>query len=289
MKVVDTFLFSEPYESDLLYLKFKLESERVHAWILQESKFTLKGEEKGLHAETVLAEPRFAEFIDRILIIQNNDQWFGNDTSEGTNFRREGLQRTLCSQLLPRLGLTSEDLIIVSDTDEAIDFSSSERTQRFDSYVNGEPFWVGRMRYWYDYDNRCFLPNIYIPVLPYKYFLYQPDLLQQVRHFRQTSHPAHEKPVAFEYSYVFKSLEELWRKKQTYSHTGFTVECLQQALKANHWPRPQERGEKLGDNPYDFFETVELNEDNSPQYVRDNLSNLKTNIVNPNYHAERKL
>jgi hypothetical protein len=289
MKIIDTFLFSEQHEDDLLYLKFKLENDGVDYWFVQENSYTLQGERKGLFAQEVLKQPRFDEFRDKIIVLSADYLHKPNDKSEGVNFERENWQRTIASEMiLQHLG--NEDVrIIVSDTDESLDFSDEDRKIRIWNMIrNVNLVYVGRMRYWYDYDNRCYLPNIRIPVIHINELKANPNVLGIVRHWQGLTYDAGEEPVAFEYSYVFRDAEAVWRKKCTYAHTNFTEESIRVALECNHWPRPIERGEKLGDNPHDFFEIAELNKKNSPKYVRDNLQSLKTNIVNPNYKEARK-
>ena len=167
-KIVDTFLFSEPHESDLLWVKFNLEDKHVDEWVIQENGFTLQGDIKPLHAGEVLKDPRFAPFRDKITVISKNDLILPGNNTENVNFQREGWQRTLCRDHIQWKYRDIKTLVIVSDVDEAIDFSDEDRARRFaemaDTHYPNQ-FTVGRMRYWYDYDNRCYLPNIRIPVI----------------------------------------------------------------------------------------------------------------------------
>ncbi len=111
---------------------------------------------------------------------------------------------------------------------------------------------------------------------------------QHIQHFDHIHKINPDLPVAFEYSYCFRSFEEVMRKKRTYSHTGFCEASVRSGLACNHWPRSPNRGEVVGQEPYDFFEKVELTEENSPKYVRDNLYWLRTNIVADDYKVKRK-
>lgn len=288
MKIIDTFLFSESHEDDLLFIKFNLENDAVDYWIIQENGYTLQGEKKPLYAEQVLSQDRFKPYLSKVIIASADHLFYPNCKDENINFQRENWQRTLATQFLQTT--TDSGYVIVSDVDEAFDFSDKERSKRLFEIIeqNHDLVHIGRMRYWYDYDNRCYLPNIRIPLVKLEIVRGNPGVLGQVRHFTQKVYDAGEEPLAFEYSYVFRNMEDVWRKKCTYAHTNFTEESIKIALECNHWPRPPERGEKLGDNPYDFFETVELNEKNSPAFVRENLTSFKTNIVNPNYKEARK-
>lgn len=288
MRVIDTFLFSEEYEADLLFLKLTLESNIVDKWIIQENAYTLKGEFKDLHAENVINQPRFTQFRDRI-VIESRKHLTNTDQSENSNFIRERIQRAFCLNFLQKYANDS-DLIIVSDTDEMIDFSNQERKQRFfDIAEKNVCAWVGRRRYWYQHNNECRLNTIRIPVINYGLLRNNMDLITQVRYFNDpnSTFDSYDNPIAFEYSYVFKNVDELFRKKCTYAHTGFDRESVEIGVKCNHWPRSKARGEALGSNPCDFFEIIELTETNSPKYVRDNLATINTNVVDPNYKANR--
>ena len=290
MKVIDTFLFSEAYEDDLLYIKFKLENDGVDYWVIQENKYTLQGDEKGIFAQEVLKQERFAEFRNKVVVLSGDWLHRPNEKDESVNFERENLQRTMATEFILNNFSNEDTKIIVSDTDESLDFSDCYRKDRINNIIRNthDVVYIGRMRYWYDYDNRCYLPNIRIPVVDISALIHNPNILGQVRHWQGLTFDAGEEPLAFEYSYVFRDMEAVWRKKCTYSHTNFTKESVEIGLECNHWPRAIERGEKIGDNPHDFFEIVELTEKNSPAYIRENLATLKTNIVNKDYKEARK-
>lgn len=287
MILYDTFLFSEPHESNLLYLKFVLGDSLVDKWIIQENHYTLQGEPKDVHAQKIIeSEERFAPYRNKVLYATANNP-IVNGKDENHNFLREKVQRTFCLDLTLQFENPST-YFIVSDVDEMFDFTDENRKQRFIETCNNcvdFTFWIQRMRYWYDYDNRCYLDDIHIPVVPVRAL--SKDTLAMCRHYKDYDRcfGGLENPIAFEYSYVFKTIEDLYRKKQTYAHTGFTLESLEEGLKLNAWPRPKERGERRG--PHDFFETVELTPENSPLYVRENLETLKTNTVDKSYKENR--
>lgn len=291
MKIIDTFLFSEPHEKDLLWVKFNLENDIVDRWVILESPYTFQGEYKGVHAEEVLSDSKFAPFHNKIVVIQPPKDFqplHGNENNEGKNFDRENTQRAMACGLINMLD--DEDWVMISDTDEAVDFSDINRRYYLFNILNDVNlgiFKLKRQRYWFDFDNKCFLPNIHIPFV-------RAGMIKQNAQYINARHFDHinkmeiiNKPLAFEYSYCFRSFEDVWRKKCTYSHTGFTEESVRIALECNHWPRSELRGEKVGQEQFDFFEKVELTEDNSPKFVRDNLEYLRTNIVSTNYKENR--
>ena len=288
--LVDTFLMADDSESDLLHLKFTLEDSGVDLWVIQENEYNLKGHKKGLYVEEILKEERFKPFLHKVKLISKSQNPLNGD-HESQNFQREGWQRTFCLEMLHEVPL--ESWIIVSDVDEMIDFSSASRTQRFNDWITTQDStcWVNRRRYWYDYDNACFLKDIRIPLVPMNLIAAtNGSCIPQSRHFSDRSRTlgSFDEPVAFEYSYVMKSLDHLFQKKTNYSHTGFTRESVAGGLFLNCWPRSRARNEKLNLGQSDAFEMILLDESNSPKYVRDNLQQLKTNIVDPNYKQNRK-
>src|SRR5262249_35713713 len=99
--------------------------------------------------------------------------------------------------------------------------------------------------------------------------------------------PAGGHPLFFEYTFCFPP-EAMWRKLNSFIHDGYTKEDLEKALLTNHWVKAPARGERPGHQTYDWLETVELTEQNSPRYVRDNLARLKTNVIPPDYREHRK-
>ena len=79
MKIVNTFIFGEPHETELLLLKLRLESNLVHEWVITESAFTFQGEPKDFHAENILnGDHRFREFVPRIKIISCSEYKSGD-------------------------------------------------------------------------------------------------------------------------------------------------------------------------------------------------------------------
>ena len=93
--------------------------------------------------------------------------------------------------------------------------------------------------------------------------------------------------IAFEYSSCYDR-ESVLRKFYTGTHTRFTLNDLKQSLRCNHRPTREFANWKAENNRYWFFETVKLDERNSPDYVRKNLSQYKTNSVDKNYKRNRK-
>lgn len=285
--LIDTFLFSQPHESDLLWVKLNLENNLIDKWILQENAYDLKGNYKGLFANEILMEERFKPFLDKIIVISENKEIYPGQTDENTNFQREGWQRTLCYQTLQKL---SPKWVVVSDVDECIDGENETRKQNILNILskNFRTCHIGRMRYWYQYNSRCYLPNIRVPFVPGPLAVSQIDSLPISRHYNinETTFDCGENPNIFEYSYCFKTPEDIFKKKETYSHSGFDFESVKEGLYLNAWPRSKQRNEPR--SQYDFFEIVDLTEDNSPKFVRDNLTLLNSQIIDLNYKQNRQ-
>lgn len=72
MGIISTCLFSDPSESNLLWVKLNVEQQIVEKWIIVEGAFSHKGVYKGSCLRKVLDEPRFLQFSDRIQIITCN-------------------------------------------------------------------------------------------------------------------------------------------------------------------------------------------------------------------------
>jgi hypothetical protein len=285
--LVSTFLFDGCHEDTLLHLKCTLEDEGVDLWILQENTYNLKGEYKGVYAQEVLKQERFKPYLHKIQVVSADvNPLVGSE--EHQNFMREGWQRTLGYELLEQC--PDDTLILVSDVDEMVDFSNRGRYDRFfQGVLQDRVTFCRRRRAWFDFDNECFLKDIRVPIIPLKIVLGNPSALPQTRHYHDESRTfgSYNDSIIYEYSYCF-SQDGINKKKTNYSHTGFTPECVEGALKLNCWPRAKSRGEKIDWNGNDLFETMILTEENSPQYVREHLAELKTNVVDPNYKENRK-
>lgn len=283
--IVDTFLISDPHEIDVLLVKLHNEAIVVDRFIAVESSHTFRGEEKPRFLRDLLKkDDRFSLFRDKVDVLEIPNQYTGSGY-----FGPEFSSRNAVKGMLTHLH--EDSWVMVSDVDESVDFSCPKRRKfilrelkaREGAHIAN----ISVRRYWYDYDNLCKLDWLRIPFVPYKRI---PN--NSLNSFRKDGpvirHP--EMELAFEYSHCF-SREGNLRKLTTFAHDGYNLPAeLDEALRLNTWIKCKNRGESLDwDNPEDFFEQVELNEGNSPRYVRDNLEQLKTNIVNRNYREARRL
>ena len=297
MRIVDTFLFSEPFEKTLLLLKLTLETPGVDRWIAIENAFTFRGEYKGTHLRAIIeSDAQFAAFKNKIHIITLNStkperagRDAGPQADEERAFTQEIRQREAARDYL-LANYDDTDWFVVTDVDESIDFAHPDRSATIHRYLdksNGKPFNVHKIKYWYDFDNRGYTTQAWIPFQPVGMLRRSPRTIASYR-LEPLGTLAPQQPcLAFEYSYCL-SPDDMWRKLSTFAHTGYTRDELDVALKCNHWVRRASRGEIRPDLPEHFFEQVVLTEANSPAYVRENLTRLKTHAVDPHYLHNRR-
>lgn len=285
-KVVDTFLFSEPFEDDLLWLKLYHEYPIVDKFIGIESAYTFRGQHKGVCLEKVLQQPRFKPFAHKVKVIsilenrclaQNENEYCRvSDTQRG--FAE--------SYIFSRY--EDDDFVIISDVDEFIDGRSASRKAAFEQLLTHKvPLDIERLRYWYDIDNvGTFEPmEISLPVVPLlalktKYMTWK-DRKFKGEHVRHND----KDYLVFEYSSVFTH-DGIIRKHLTFAHDGFSEEDIRRGLYYNSWPI-QGGGLPNRNDKHRWFETVPLNAHNSPQYLIDNYHLFKTHSVNSNYKENR--
>gem|GEM_PF-1027747 len=296
MKIVEAFLFSEEYEKELFLLKCLLSYKHIDEWIVCENAYTHQGEYKGLVAkEIIAADARFEPFRNKITVIEGNRQFYKIDKSkfqDDLTFQCENWQRNLAYEYFI-VKYQDDDWIVIHDVDEMLDFTSEARVNEFFDKLNSEKkgiINVPRLRYWFDFDNQYKV--LYNSTLCKKsYLVSNPSVSLS---FLKTKYNVFKEKgwyniIAFEYSscYGFNSIV---RKLDTTAHTWYNKEDLKTALENNHKiMKPHNIKKHLRPNKYCFFETVVLNEKNSPLYVRENLQQLKTNIVDKNYEINRKI
>lgn len=293
MRIIDTFLFSEPYEVEVFLIKLNLEYEYVDKFILIENSFSFQGDFKGLHANKIIENDlRFKEFKDKIYIISNNVNQKNldkNTVNDDMAFNVEFWQRDSAYEYIIK-NYASNDYIIISDVDEAIDFSNSKRRLEVFEKIKKKPGKIIQLpvrRYWYDIDNQY--NNLYvIPLVPISLLFENRNSISLIRKTNRTTCKEDWKNIiGFEYSHCFKE-NDIIRKYFTFAHTGYTLNEIRQALRCNHRPVSALRSFKLQYNDNYFFQKVKLNNKNAPQYVLNNFKDLKTNVVDENYKLNRK-
>lgn len=293
-RVVDTFLFVDAYEADVLLVKLHLESPLVERFILVESDVTFRGDYKGLQARNLIeTDERFASFRDRITIVEHRGRLFDGPPCYQTYYENEERSR---ASVWPHISdLPDDTWVMVSDVDEAVDCTDPSRLKKFcDILVGhcdvGATLYFGHYRYWYDFDNLCPWRDIFTPVAQLGTFRSgQTSFMCRSRESRNNRifRPGDE-PLFFEYTHCFPA-EAIWKKLNSFIHDGYTRDELNDALLTNHWVKAASRGEYPGQRGYeDWFDTVPLTERNSPKYVRENLGRLKTFVIPEDYLERRQ-
>lgn len=285
MKIIDTFLFSQPHEKDVLLAKLHAEYEHVDEIIGLESDYDFRGNYKGLHLQKVLEDNAFKPFIDKISVISQLGSTLGNrDKNEKNYFQAEFASRALCWDYV-KSKYSDEDWLIMSDVDEMLDFSNPRRRDiLLDGFKDSGPGiqWQN-LKFWWDFDNLNLNPDKYIPC-------------HKIGALKERENPFHHRnnhckrleptlAVGIEYAYCF-TREGNWNKVNTFAHDKYQEQTMNSAYLFNTWHKEASRGEYIN-NALDFFETIQLDETNATQFVLDNLNQLKVNTIDKDYSKNR--
>lgn len=291
--MVSSFLFSAIFEKELLLMKYILEDSYVDEWILLENSYSFQGEYKGLHAKNLMqSDERFAPFLHKVTIIAKEvetQKLSKEKILDDEAFKVEFWQRDLAYEYFIT-NYNDEDWIVIADVDEMIDFTEPKRREELLQRMNESKdgiLHISIQRYWYDFDN-LYKPLYGIPACTKAYLKNNKKKLHHVRcDFHANLKMQWDNIIAFEYSSCFK-IDAIFRKLETQSHMGVKMEELKQSLRCNHKPILKARQATIENNDRFFFETIQLNEYNSPKYVRENLTWLKTNNIHPDYQKNRQ-
>ncbi len=291
-KIVDTFLFAEAYEAELLLAKLHVEDPLVSEFVLVESACTFRGRNKGLQAKALIAsDERFAPFRDKITVIEHAGRLFDGPGCYETYYENEERSRESVWDHV-RSRYDDSDWLLVSDVDEMVDGTDALRAAAFLDHLRqgaGCTLYFGHYRYWYDWDNRCYWDGIFTPAVQLGTVARGASSLR-CRSRHPAVHRVHrpgQSPLFFEYTFCFPQ-EGMWKKLTSFIHDGYTEEDLRLALATNHWVKAPARGERPGEQAVDWLETVALDAGNSPAYVRDNLARLKTDVIPADYREQRR-
>jgi hypothetical protein len=316
-KIISTFMFSEPYEQELLWLKFNVENDFISEWFITESSYTFQGKGKDISLPDILKQDRFAPFLNKITIL---------NVSENYNFDFEPFFITIFKRRLKRLLNTrfgrsyelvcyaelasfyaevkqrqyafdyicnkysADDILIACDTDEIFDFSGAKR-EEFDSIIknNKTPFYIKREIYCYDYNNIThrdrYSPIVKIGDIGEKNNLHDirhPNPLQRIIISTQNK-------LAFEYTFCF-SREAMLKKLISFAHVTDVDEstlffCLENNISLINPKSIDHNFLSIKDNLYDI---VELTEDNTPVFLLNNIDCFRTNTVSHDYLNNRR-
>ena len=297
MQIIDTFLFSEPHEKETLLIKFILGDKHIQEWIIVENEYSFQGDFKGVFAKQVIdSDERFTPFRDRIHIISASMKHPPLDYSrkdiDTQGMDSERRQRSLAREYI--INKYPEDTwVLLSDADEAIDFDSNPENYNLllakcQTNSDGMVF-VPRRRFWYDFDNLWLAIRSTPLVTVSKLKEASADMAMG---FLRSDHIGYsdewERTLVFEYSYCYEK-ENILRKFRTFPHGGMTDTEIEKSMRCNHIPISTFRAKKIDLHPELWMEKVVLNVDNSPEYVRQHIDSLRTNVINIDYEAQRKI
>lgn len=312
MKLYCTFLFSHPSEFNLLIGKVLTEADYIDQWIIVESSYSFKGEYKGLALNKLLDhEPRLALHRDRIHVLEISDnllesvylginafsvleifvrkalkkstQFSQRQLIERKFFEVEKLSRDFALSVLQQIA-TNQDWLFITDVDEVIDLHSDvTRTELMRTLKSTALFHqIQRRRYVFDFDNLD--PRFRtVPLISFR--LLEKDSGFRISNFRFMSNGVvsyFSKPPVIEFSYCF-SIHSIMKKLDNFAHLSVPEQSIVRALRLNHqllYPGDSE-------NQVTWFQTDHQIENWIPKYFLENLSTLKTNIVDLNYESNR--
>jgi hypothetical protein len=293
MRIVDTFLFSEPHEKEVVLIKLNLGAPYVAEWVLVENEYTHQADFKGLFArEMIDGDPRFDPFKDRIRIISGTHRFPEVDRTRSID--EQGLAADTTQRELARRYLldTYDDdtWILLSDADEALEVSSDDNYDYLCRRIAklGQPVVpLPRTRYWYDIDN-LWLDRRATTIVR----------LGEIRghdaplgHYRQTwtMRPIRwPKTLVYEYSYCYRRTD-IERKFRSFAHAVYSPDEIARSIACNHVPVSAIRERKPDLTAHtSWFKKVKINRRNTSEYVLRNQHLLRTNVVPANYEANRR-
>lgn len=283
-KIISTFLYARKYEHQVLKAKLNCEYEIVDEFIGIESAFDLHGNPKPLCLNEVISHSDFDPFRDKLTILSCKKNLYPSGPyDEQNNLLCEFNSRAYCWDYI-KSKYNDDDWVLMQDADEMLDFSHSQRRQILMDYFNNyqEGIQIFNQRMWWDWDNiaiyQKFIPCHKIGALKER----ERPFDHRNRHCKMLNPDI---VCAFEYSHCFDSPSN-WVKVTTSAHDKYTEEVMNNAYRYNTWHKSPQRNEHL-QYPLDFFETIELNESNSPKFVLDNIAKLKVNTIDPAYAENR--
>lgn len=281
-------MFSNVYESDVLLCKLHAEYEFVHEFIGIQSAYTTRSQYKGLFLEEVLKDEKFKPFLDKITALSSKESLYPKNVpyDEQNNLICEFESRKYCWKYIQNK-YQDCDWVFLEDCDEMLCFDNPKKRdillEGFKKHNKGIQW--QNYKYWWDYNNLNLNPDKYIPC-------------HTVGHLKELEKPFYNRNYfctrmepnlvcGVEFSHCFHRSGN-WEKVSTAAHDNYQEKTMENAYLYNTWHCEELRGEKLR-YPLDFFETIDLDENNSTKFVLDNLETLKVNTIDPNYAENRKI
>jgi hypothetical protein len=287
--IIDSFCYFEPYQTNMLLVKFNVEDEGVDEWVITENTYSFRGDYKGPHQlKNILSDDkRFEKFLPKIKIFEMELERKCEPGVEDWEiiFLQREVQR---EYLYNKYSLNS--WLLVSDIDEIIDFANPRKAGLIYDAIeqhSGEIIHPNPMFFAYDFDNTAPGGEWLLLALVELAYLNKHNLrLEQARMERSVGYCMPYGSTGYHY-HSCMGPKYIWRKLNTYGHTDFLREDVNQWLYYNHGMFRSKHGEQL--DPKRFtWNCVELTEENSPLYVRENIEWLETNSVHPDYQENRR-
>jgi hypothetical protein len=288
--IVDTFCFFEKYQTDMLLVKFNVEDKGVDEWVISENTFSMRGDYKGPHQlRNILAtDKRFERFLPKIKLFEIEIERKcapGVEDWEIIFLQREVMREYLFDKY------PENTWILVSDADEIMDFADPMKALKVYNNLReykGQIIHPDPIFFAFDYDNTFsslgeWLGLVFVEL---SYFEKHKLRLEQPRLQHTDGHRMKWSKTGYHY-HSCVTPQNIWKKLNTYGHTGFCKDDVNQWLYYNHGMFKTLEGEGVDPNRF-TLETVELTDENSPLYVRENIGWLKTHSVHPDYRENRR-
>lgn len=317
-KIVSTFMFSEPHEQELLWLKFNVENDYIDKWIITESTYTFQGQQKPLYLADILLQERFKQFRDKIHLIKIDKNYnFEYEISfiqllkrkikrllnanmkknyelvpyaENASFHAEIIQRQECLGYI-RNNYSFSDIVIPCDADEIFDFGQG-KINILNKMLLDNPniFYIRREIFCYDFDNITSRLR-YSPICRVR------DLIKDDKSMHIVRHPLSSKRIvaesdrilAFEYTFCF-SKEAILKKLSTFAHVvEINSDALDFCLNNNiALVNPTRIDKRYRLDKESYYAKIVLDSENSPEFLLHNIVHFRTNTVSSNYIYNRK-
>ena len=314
--IIDTFLFSEAYEANILLAKLHIESDVVELWVAVENAYTIKGDPKPLTLEALLrGDARFAPFLNRLVVVAISENFPAQyqrtsrerraravrrmlapahagsraalvTHAEAPYFYAEAEQRNAAVPYVLEAARGRDMLVCVSDVDEMVDGSDPRRRSILAASCSSDAAVVhlDRRRFAYDVDNMVLGGFRSVPAIRTSLLSSRPGLLGRAR-LDPEGVVASPTPVAFEYSYCYGA-GGLRRKLETFTHLDPGESIVDRALEYNH----QLKLIPTNARPHFSYwhEKIDPEAAGHPSYILDHFDELTTGAVNPDYPAARR-
>jgi hypothetical protein len=238
-------------------------------------------------------------YRDRLTVIEGSyDNGFKetNDMAErrGRAWASENFLKDLPVSYILHKYRDNNVWVAAVDFDEMLDGRDDSRVDKiFSELINEtvEPKFLTMVRYWYDYDN--WSRGRGYTVLPIELIRSANSISRAYDDYlhEATPNPNPKDLVAFEYCQCC-GLDQIMNKFRDGPFYYFTREDFEEAFRCNYWPKARsicEYPQSPQVSPDNWFETIELSEENSPTYVVEHLAELKTHNIDPNYKENRKI